>query len=467
MKTVPFLNEDFLLTTEFSKSLYHDYAKKMPIIDYHNHLNPQQIADNTSFANITQAWLKGDHYKWRAMRTLGVNEKFITGNCSDKDKFLKWAETLPYTLRNPLFHWSNLELSRYFGISELLTPSNAEKVYDNVNSQLSQSSHSALGLLVQQRVEVVCTTDDPADDLSHHISFAKQNKSLKLLPTFRPDKVYTIHCTKSYNEYLQQLSLASAIDIGSYNDLLQALENRINYFDTHGCKLSDHGMESIPMPKGTYNIETIFSNLLQHKMVSSDEINFFKYSILLFLSKSYHKRGWTQQFHLGVIRDNNSRLLSSLGPDTGFDSISDSLQAVSLSNYLNKLDQTNELAKTIIYNLNPAFNEVFATMVGNFNDGTIKGKIQYGAAWWFMDQKEGIINHLNALSSMGMLSCFVGMLTDSRSFLSFPRHEYFRRILCELVGKDVANGELPNDIPWLGKIVTDICYSNAKSYFDF
>ncbi len=468
MQSKPFFNEDFLLTNDFSRSLYHDYAKKLPIIDYHNHLNPSDIASNTNFDSITSVWLKGDHYKWRAMRTMGVNEKFITGNASDKEKFLKWAEVLPYAIRNPLFHWSNLELKRYFDIDELLTPKTAAGIYENTTEQLKKPTHSALGLLKMQNVEVVCTTDDPVDNLSHHKSFAKQNEALKFLPTFRPDKFYAIEDGKGYKQYLKKVEAVSGISIVSYDTLLEALESRVVYFHEHGCRLSDHGLEEVYFSKEHgFSLEAIFNNILEGTTISKKESEFFKFSILLFLSKSYHKKGWTQQFHLGAIRNNNHRLLTTLGPDTGFDSIGDYSQASKLSAYLNALDISDELTKTIVYNLNPSFNEVFATMVGNFNDGSIKGKVQYGAAWWFMDQKDGIINHLNTLSSMGMLSSFVGMLTDSRSFLSFPRHEYFRRIVCELIGKDIVNGELPNDIPWLGKIVSDICYSNAKSYFNF
>ncbi len=468
MQSKPFFNEDFLLTNDFSRSLYHDYAKKLPIIDYHNHLNPSDIASNTNFDSITSVWLKGDHYKWRAMRTMGVNERFITGNASDKEKFLKWAEVLPYAIRNPLFHWSNLELKRYFDIDELLTPKTAAGIYENTTEQLKKPTHSALGLLKMQNVEVVCTTDDPVDNLSHHKSFVKQNEALKFLPTFRPDKFYAIEEGKGYKQYLKKVEAVSGISIVSYDTLLEALESRVVYFHEHGCRLSDHGLEEVYFSKEHgFSLEAIFNNILEGTTISKKESEFFKFSILLFLSKSYHKKGWTQQFHLGAIRNNNHRLLTTLGPDTGFDSIGDYSQASKLSAYLNALDISDELTKTIVYNLNPSFNEVFATMVGNFNDGSIKGKVQYGAAWWFMDQKDGIINHLNTLSSMGMLSSFVGMLTDSRSFLSFPRHEYFRRIVCELIGKDIVNGELPNDIPWLGKIVSDICYSNAKSYFNF
>lgn len=467
MRTTPFFNEDFLLTSDFSRALYHDYVKDLPIIDYHNHLNPEQIANNTSFENITQVWLNGDHYKWRALRAMGVDEAYITGKASDYEKFEKWAEVLPYTLRNPLFHWSNLELKRYFGISELLTPETAKSIYETANSQLKQSSHTTLGLLHKQKVEVVCTTDDPADTLEHHGSFAAQKNTLKLLPTFRPDNVYNISDVSVYSKYINKLSKASNVTITSFSTLMEALENRIEFFNANGCRLSDHGMEALPYPKQSYNLDGLFQQLIAGQSITDDELEYFKFSVLIELSRLYHKKGWTQQFHLGVIRNNNTRLLTNLGPDTGFDSISDAKQAVALSNFLNILDGTNQLAKTILYNLNPAFNEVFATMVGNFNDGTTKGKVQYGAAWWFLDQKDGIRKHLDTVSNMGVLSSFVGMLTDSRSFLSFPRHEYFRRILCELFGKDIQNGELPNDLDWIGKIVTDISYNNAKSYFDF
>lgn len=467
MQIKPFLNEDFLLTNEFSKKLYHQYAKHLPILDYHNHLSPEHIAKNVNFDNITSVWLQGDHYKWRAMRTLGVNEHYITGDASDREKFLKWGEIVPYTLRNPLYHWSHLELQRYFDIDVLLTKENANEIFDSATDKLAQSSHSTQGLLQMQGVQLICTTDDPIDDLNFHLNFHQQKKELQLLPTFRPDKVYGIENREQYLDYLQKLSTVSQIEIVSYETLLEALENRLVYFHDAGCRLADHGLEQMHYSKADHlNIDTVFKNIIHRKSISEQEKEFFKYTILSFLSKAYHNRGWVQQFHLGAIRNNNKRLLSKLGPDTGFDSIGDYAQATKLSNYLNALESTNQLTKTIIYNLNPSYNEVFATMIANFNDGSIKGKVQYGAAWWFLDQKDGIIKHLNTLSNMGVLSSFVGMLTDSRSFLSFPRHEYFRRILCDLIGKDVINGELPNDEQWLGKIVSDICYFNAKSYFN-
>ena len=463
-----FINDNFLLQSDFAKTLYHDYAKPLPIIDYHNHLSPQQILENTTFENITQVWLYGDHYKWRAMRAYGINEKYITGNASDKDKFLKWAEVVPYTLRNPLYHWTHLELQRYFGVQDLLTPENAEAVYEKTSEILNRSTHTTCGLLEQQNVESLCTTDDPIDDLKHHKHIAESDEKVSVFPTFRPDKAYAVADSKAYIDYIESLENVVGFSINTYDDLLSALENRIDYFDAHGCKLSDHGLEQLNhFSNKKYDVSKLFASLRSWKNLSKEEVQFFRAETLLALGKFYHKKGWTQQLHLGPIRNNNKRLLKQLGPDTGFDSIGDFSQAVGLSGFLNALDSTDQLAKTIVYNLNPADNEVFATMVGNFNDGNIKGKVQFGAAWWFLDQKDGMEKQLNTLSNLGLLSCFVGMLTDSRSFLSFPRHEYFRRILCNLIANDVVNGELPNDEKWLGKIVSDICYNNAKNYFNF
>jgi glucuronate isomerase len=466
MKT--FINDDFLLQSDFAKTLYHNYAKELPIIDYHNHLPPQEIDGNRIFENISQAWLAGDHYKWRAMRAFGIDERYITGNATDKDKFLKWAETVPYTVRNPLYHWTHLELQRYFGVQELLGPENAEEIYERTSAMLQQSSHNTVGLLQQQKVESLCTTDESIDSLQFHKNIKQKGISPKVFPTFRPDKTFAIEQGGTYVAYLQKLGAASNINIESYNDLLAALENRINYFHEQGGRLADHGLEQLYYFKeGTYNAESLFKKALDGKTLVVEEVQYFKAQVLLFLGRCYHKKGWVQQFHIGAIRDNNKRLLSKLGPDTGFDSIGDFSQARALSGFLNELDGTDQLAKTIIYNLNPADNEVIASMVGNFNDGTVKGKVQFGSGWWFLDQKDGMEKQMNALSNMGLLSCFVGMLTDSRSFLSFPRHEYFRRILCNLIGNDVVNGELPTDEKLLGKIVSDISYYNAKNYFDF
>ncbi len=464
MKT--FITDDFLLQSPFAKKMYHDYAKELPIIDYHNHLPPDEIAQNRVFDNITQVWLAGDHYKWRAMRALGIDEKYITGNASDKEKFLKWAETVPYTVRNPLYHWTHLELQRYFGIDELLSPANAEAIYELTSEKLQQSSHHTVGLLAKKNVEFLCTTDDPLDSLDHHKNIAQNDTVTKVFPTFRPDKAFAVEDTVAYGSYIKKLEAVTGIDINTYTKLLLALENRISYFHEIGGRLADHGLEQLYYTeKDNFNCDVLFQKAREQKTLSPQEVSFFKAKTLLFLCRAYHKKGWTQQFHLGAIRNNNKRLLSSLGPDTGFDSMGDFSQARSLSSFLNDLDSTNELTKTILYNLNPRDNEVFASMAGNFNDGSIRGKVQFGSAWWFLDQKDGMEKQLNTLSNMGLLSCFVGMLTDSRSFLSFPRHEYFRRILCNLIGRDVTNGELPADEKWLGKIVSDICYHNAKNYF--
>jgi len=463
-----FLTQDFLLTNDFAKKLYHNYATSLPIIDYHNHLSPKQIAEDTQFENITQVWLYGDHYKWRAMRTFGIDEKYITGNATDKEKFLKWAEVVPYTIKNPLFHWTALELKAYFDIDDILTPENADEIYEKTSKNLQQKSHSANGLLKMQNVESLCTTDDPADSLEHHIAIQKDASKVQVFPTFRPDNSFAVENTKTYNEYLTKLEKVSNISIHNYDNLLSALESRIQFFNDNGGRLSDHGFEQLYFfDEDIYDVNTLFDKVKSNEALSDSEVAFFKFKTVVELCKMYHTIGWTQQFHLGAIRNNNKRLLDELGPDTGFDSIGDFSQARALSGVLNKLDSTNQLAKTIVYNLNPADSEVFATMVGNFNDGTIKGKMQYGAAWWFLDQKDGMEKQINTLSNLGLLSCFVGMLTDSRSFLSFPRHEYFRRILCNVIGTDVENGELPADEAFLGKIVSDICYHNAKNYFNF
>jgi glucuronate isomerase len=463
-----FITQDFLLQNHMAKTLYHEYAKAMPIIDYHNHLSPELIAKGYQFKNITEVWLSGDHYKWRAMRAFGIDEKYITGSASDKEKFMKWAEVVPHTLRNPLYHWTHLELKRYFGIDELLSPKTAESIWEETNRQLAQQSHSANGLLKQMKVEVLCTTDDPIDSLEHHKSISENHDLVKTLPTFRPDKAYAVENSENYNTYLKKLEAVSGKVIDHYSQLLDVLKQRIDYFDAHGCRLSDHGLEQLYIIEHLdYDIEALFSKLKTGVALQKNEVRYYKMKTLQHLCKYYSEKGWTQQFHLGAIRDNNSRLLSTLGPDTGFDSIGDFSQAKAMSAFFNALDLNNQLAKTILYNLNPSDNEVFATMAGNYNDGSIKGKMQFGSAWWFLDQKDGMENQINALSNLGLLSCFVGMLTDSRSFLSFPRHEYFRRILCNMIGKDVENGELPADEELLSTLVKDISYDNAKGYFGF
>ncbi len=466
--TRPFMDENFLLKGKFAQLLYHNYAKQLPIIDYHCHLSPKDIAEDRQFDNITQVWLAGDHYKWRGMRTLGVNEKYITGDASDKEKFLKWAEAVPYTMRNPLYHWTHLELQRYFGINELLTAENGEAIYEQATQLLQQPEYSTRGLLKKMNVEIVCTTDDPVDNLEHHVRAAQEGIEPKLFPAFRPDKAYAVEDAVSFLNYLEKLAGVTGIQIKHYSDLLQALQNRVDYFHEHGGRLSDHGLEQLYyFEENEMDIEQLFLRLSQGKALSQQEIAYFKFLTLSHLCKMYHAKGWTQQFHVGALRNTNERMLRILGPDTGFDSIGDFSQARALAKFLNHLDSTDQLTKTILYNLNPSDNEVMATMVGNFNDGSIKGKVQFGSAWWLLDQKDGMEKQINALSNMGILSCFVGMLTDSRSFLSFPRHEYFRRILCNLIGEDVENGELPADEAWLGKMVSDICYYNAKEYFNF
>jgi glucuronate isomerase len=463
-----FINDDFLLSNEFSRRLYHEYAKNQPIIDYHNHLSPEQIANNKIFDNITEIWLKGDHYKWRAMRTLGIDEHFITGDSNDWEKFEKWGYAVPYTLRNPLYHWTQLELQRYFGIHELLDQENAMEIYKITNEQVTSPEFSTQSLLSKMNVKIVCTTDDPTDSLEHHRNFRNSGTSLKMFPAFRPDRSYTINSPNEYRIYLSKLGDASGINIQNYDDLLLALQNRVNFFHEIGGRLSDHGLENLYHFKNSlFDNHKIFKSVMDGKIPSDKEVAFFKFKTLQELCKMYHAKGWTQQFHLGALRNNNSRMYQILGPDTGFDSIGDFSQASALSGFLNELDKNDQLAKTVIYNLNPSDNEVIATMTGNFNDGSIKGKIQFGSGWWFLDQKDGMESQMNTLSNMGLISCFVGMLTDSRSFLSFPRHEYFRRILCNLFGKDMQNGELPQDEKWIGKIIQDICYHNAKDFFQF
>jgi len=463
-----FLDDNFLLSTRTSEILYHEYAKDLPIIDYHNHLSPEAIANNTQFDTITQAWLNGDHYKWRAMRTNGVYEGFITGNKSDREKFDQWAATVPYTMRNPLYHWTHLELKRYFDIHDLLSAQTAGKIYEQTNKLLQTEDFRVRGLLKKMKVELVCTTDDPVDSLEHHQSIREDNSGIQVLPAFRPDKAMNVDDAVSFNNYLNQLEAAANVSISSFQDYKSALKNRHDYFVSNNCSVSDHGLENIYAEDYTEaELKSIFDKIRKGYQLTVEEIVKFKSALLVQFAEWDFEKGFVQQYHVGAMRNNNSRKMKELGPDTGWDSIGDYPQAKALSKFLNRLDNNNTLAKTIIYNLNPADNEVFATMIGNFNDGSMAGKIQWGSGWWFMDQKEGMINQLNTLSNMGLLSKFVGMLTDSRSFLSFPRHEYFRRILCDLFGKDIENGELPNDIPWIGKLVQDICYNNTKNYFSF
>lgn len=439
----------------------------MPIIDYHNHLPPEQLATNKIFDNITEAWINGDHYKWRAMRTLGIDEKYITGDATDEEKFEKWAHAVPYTMRNPLYHWTHMELSRYFGIDELLTPSNSTKIYKETKEKLNTPSYSCQKLISRMNVEMLCTTEDPTDDLQHHQKLAQSDFSTKVSTAFRPDKSILIQ-NDSYNEYLNGLGEVADIAISTYDDLCEALKKRIQYFHDNGCRLCDHGLNQLfKIDYTATEVISIFKKKREGGNIDNEEAQKFQMALLRFLSETYHEYGWVQQFHLGALRNTNSRMLKTLGPDTGWDSIGDFQQAEGLSTFLDRLDSKDKLSKTIIYNVNPTYNEVMATMIGNYNDGSIKGKVQWGSGWWFLDQKDGMIDQLNVLSNMGILSTFVGMLTDSRSFLSFPRHEYFRRILCNLFGKEIQSGELPNDMEWIGKLIQDICYNNAKEYFEF
>ena len=466
-KIKPFLDENFLLENATAERLYHEYAKEQPIIDYHNHLPPGEILANKRFSNLTEVWLKGDHYKWRAMRANGIHEGYITGEKSDREKFRKWAETVPYTMRNPLYHWTHLELKRYFGITDLLNAGTADEVYDQATELLQEDAYASRGLLEKMNVSLLCSTDDPTDDLHEHKALQEEGWKIRLLPGFRPDKFIMIQA-KAYPDMLKKLEARTGRNLENFDSLMEALEARMDYFHERGCRLSDHGLEQLYAEDFTQKeVEEIFKKRIAGKEISCLEARKYQSAVLYHLALLYHKKGWTMQFHLGAIRNNNDRLMQKLGADVGADSIGDFVQARALSSFMNRLDTEEKLAQTILYNLNPGDNEVFATMAGNYNDGTVPGKIQWGSAWWFLDQKDGMEKQIDALSNMGMLSRFIGMLTDSRSFLSFPRHEYFRRILCNLIGKDVHNGELPNDLPWLGKMVADICYGNAKRYFDF
>ncbi len=463
-----FLDENFLLETKTAEKLYHDYAKQMPVIDYHCHLPPDQIADDKQFDNITQIWLYGDHYKWRAMRANGIEESYCTGNQSDYDKFQKWAETVPYTLRNPLYHWTHLELQRYFDVHQVLNKDTAPTIYDECSAKLQTPQYSVRNLLRKMNVKMVCTTDDPADTLEHHQKIKDDGFEIPILPAWRPDNAMNVGNAQTFISYVQKVEAASNTSISNFTNYLDVLKNRHDFFASMGCSVSDHGLEAIYADDYTdTELNAIFDKIYLGNELSVSEQNKFRSAMLVIFAQWDHEKGWVQQFHLGAIRNNNSRLLKTLGADVGVDSIGDFPQGRSLSKFLDRLDINNQLTKTILYNLNPADNELFATMIGNFNDGTIAGKIQWGSSWWFLDQKDGMTKQINTLSNMGLLSRFIGMLTDSRSFLSFPRHEYFRRILCNLFGNDIENGELPNDIEWVGKIVQDICFHNANHYFGF
>ena len=464
-----FMDENFLLQTETAQKLYHEHAAKMPIIDYHCHLNPQMVADDYQFKTLTEIWLGGDHYKWRALRANGIAEKYITGDASDWEKFEKWAETVPYTFRNPLYHWTHLELRTAFGIDKILNPKTAREIYEECNEKLQQPQFSARGLMRHYNVEAVCTTDDPVDSLEHHIKTRESGFEIKMLPTWRPDKAMMVEVPADFRAYMEKLSEVSGVKISSFDDMVDALQKRHDFFEAQGCKLSDHGMDEFYADDYTdAEIRSIFNKVYGGTSLTKEEILKFKSAMLVVFGEMDYETGWTQQFHYGPLRNNNTKMLKLVGPDTGFDSMGDFLTAQSLSKFLDRLNSRDKLTKTIIYNINPNANEMIATMIGNFQDGSIPGKIQFGSGWWFLDQKDGMEKQMNALSVLGLLSRFVGMLTDSRSFLSYPRHEYFRRTLCNLLGRDVENGEIPvSEMDRLTQMVEDISYYNAKNYFRF
>jgi glucuronate isomerase len=466
-----FITEDFLLQNDRAVELYQRFARDLPIIDYHCHLPPRQIAEDHCFANLSQIWLYGDHYKWRAMRSAGVAERYCTGDANDWEKFEKWAEVVPKTLRNPLYHWTHLELKRPFGISDrLLNPHTARGIWEQCNALLARDDMSCRGIMGQMKVVLVCTTDDPLDSLEFHAAIAADVAfKIRVLPTFRPDRALAIEVPESFNHYVDRLAEVSQVDIGdAFPVFLEALRKRHDFFHMAGCRLSDHGLETIEPVEGTALEATgIFARVRRGQTPSPEDISRFRSAMLYELALWDHERGWTQQFHLGALRNNNRRMFNQLGADAGFDSIADAACARGLSRFLDRLDRTDQLAKTVLYNLNPAHNEILGTMIGNFQDGSVPGKMQFGSGWWFLDQKDGMEKQLNCLSNLGLLSCFIGMLTDSRSFLSYTRHEYFRRILCNLLGAEMRQGLLPDDLELVGAMVRDICYFNAQRYFGF
>ena len=471
---MPFINEDFMLSCDAAKQLYHEHAEGMPIIDYHCHLVPQQIAENIQFRDITQLWLVdghyGDHYKWRAMRGAGVSEDYITGGVhSSWETFQKWAETVPQTMRNPLYHWTHLELSRVFGIDKLLNPGTAREIYDQCNELLATPEFRGQSLIRKFDVRVVCTTDDPADDLRWHKMVAEKPFGTKVLPAWRPDKAMAIENPESYKAYIEKLGEAAGMEIHSYADLQDALRKRHDFFAANGCSLSDHGLDTFYAEDYTdTEIEVIFSNVLAGRYPDDSEIAKFRSAFLHDQGVMDAEAGWVQQFHVGAIRNNNTKMFQSIGADTGYDAIHDLPMAAAGHRFFDQLALEDKLAKTILYCLNPKDNEVLMTMAYTFNDGTFPGKMQFGSGWWFLDQEDGMRKQMNALSALGLISKFVGMLTDSRSFISYPRHEYFRRILCDVIGTDIEKGKLPaSEMDYIGKMIEDISYNNADKYFGF
>ena len=464
----PFLDSEFLLQTETARMLYHEHAQKMPIIDYHCHLNPQEIAENHRFADLTEIWLGGDHYKWRAMRANGVAEEYITGNKPPFEKLLKWADTLQHAMRNPLYHWTHLELSRVFGINKVLNPSSAREIYDECTAMLQTPEFRAQAIMERMNVDVVCTTDDPADSLEHHQAIRTTPLKTRVLPTWRPDKAMAIE-SSDYNNYLSRLEAASNTTILSFKDLLSALQKRHDYFAAEGCRVSDHGLTTFyASPYTDAEIESIFMKARMNKALTPEEADKFRSAFLYEMAVMDARAGWVQQFHVGPTRNNNARMFKLLGPDTGYDAIDDAPIATPMIRFLSRLEENGALAKSIFYNLNPKDSAVMMASAYSFNDGSLPGKMQYGSGWWFLDQIHGMEAQMNMLSDLGLLSRFVGMLTDSRSFLSYPRHEYFRRILCAMLGNEIENGELPaSELPFIGNMVEDISYRNAKQYFGF
>jgi glucuronate isomerase len=460
-----FIHEDFLLNTETARRLYHQFAAAEPILDYHCHLPPQDVSSNRQFRNLYEIWLEGDHYKWRAMRANGVAERYCTGDATPFDKFQAWARTVPYTLRNPLYHWTHLELKRYFGIDELLDEKSAQRVWEQANAALQTPELSAHGILAKFQVKAVCTTDDPTDDLSCHKSIAASGIGTKVFPTFRPDKALNVHLPDMFNPWVERLEASSNTSIGNFSDFTDALRKRHDFFHSMGGRLSDHGVNHAygEFAKDT-EAAAIFERARSGKAASPDEQRRFGGNLMLLFGRLDAEKGWTKQLHVGARRNNNTRRFDEIGPDTGFDSVGDWPQADALGNYLDRLDQENALPKLVVYNLNPADNYVIATMIGNFQDGQTAGKIQFGSGWWYLDQKEAMQWQMNALSNCGLLSRFLGMLTDSRSFMSYPRHEYFRRVLCDMLGKDIEAGEIPADDGLVGPMIRNICYGNAKNF---
>jgi glucuronate isomerase len=462
-----FINENFLLGNSTAIRLYREFAENQPIIDFHCHLSPSMIADDRQFMNLTQAWLEGDHYKWRAMRTNGIPEKYCTGKEPDIDKFMKWAGTVPMTLGNPLYHWTHLELARYFNIYSLLSESNAADIYNEASSLLQTADFSTRQLILKMNVRLVCTTDDPADDLQHHKRL-REGFPCTVLPTWRPDNIIKTEDPVKFRAYIEKLSEVSGTVITGFADLIDALDKRHSFFHEMGGRLSDHGLERFFYSDYTLEeADKIFRKILRGENATPEENEKYRCAAMAELCRMNHKRGWTQQFHVGALRNNNSRAFRNMGPDTGWDSIGNSQDAFRTSRFLSHLDDSDSLAKTLLYNLNPSDNEMMITMAGNFNDGSEAVKVQYGAAWWFLDQKNGMEKHLRDLASLALLPRFVGMVTDSRSFLSYPRHEYFRRLLCNFVGEEVEKGLMPDDDSLLKPLIEGVCYNNARDYFGF